>query len=259
MKQTIQIAALIIMASSLFFSCRKNNDTTPAPVLKTYLKTTVYTSGSTTETETYEYDAQNRLSSKNYTDGTISNPRIITQYDANNRITEYFSRTDSPLKTAKFTITYDAQGRLNTIDVRDSISPTTFNSNYTINYIYAANKIIRNTNFPIGTTTRNEYFYNAAGQVTALERFNISGTKVSSVAYTNYDDKQNPFNQEPVLMGNGEPQKNNPTSFPTTNTVTGVVTNWTATYTYNNDGYPTQIIYNSGTATSTYTLTYIKK
>jgi hypothetical protein len=259
MNQLFQMAVILLITGSLFFSCKKNSDSTPAPILKTYLKTTVYTSGSTTETETYDYDAQNRISNKSYSDGTISNPRVITQYDANNRITEYFSRTYSPLKTGKFTITYDAQGKLNAIEVRDSISPTIFNLYYTVNYSYPANKIIRTTNFAVGTSTRNEYFYNTAGQVTALDRYNISGTKISSVVYTNYDDKQCPFNQDPLMMSNGEPQKNNPTAFPTTNTATGVVTNWTATYTYNNDGYPTQIIYNNGTATSTYTLTYIKK
>jgi hypothetical protein len=253
MKRLIQIYLLVVFSGLLFSACRKNKNEPPPAEPKSYLKTE--TNG--TYLYTYHYDAANRISSIDFVQGTLSQPIQVTQYNSNNDITEFITRTPSVPRSSKNSITYDGQRRIVEQEQRDSVAPGVFNLARTISYTYVGNKTILLTTAPSSLGSRREYTHNTDGNIIHEEVFNALGTKTLDIVYSNFDDKKTLESLKPVFYNNGVRSKNNFRDYQVT-TIPGPIKDYSVTRQYNADGYPTQENYLTIPST-TYNYTYEKR
>lgn len=241
----------IVLFTSVLFSCRKKSD--PVPEKKIYLVQETRSTGSTTN---YRYDNQSRFAGHVYRDASNHQETVVTQYASNNLPSELQFRDITNSRASKYNYTYDAQNRPTRVEIRDSVNPSTYTLRITYEFTYTAAKITRfTTNVPTGATTRIEITLNANGNFVKEETYKADGTKSFEYTYTGYDDKKNPRNATFVHLYNFPNTTNNNTAY-NGGLVGGTVNNYTATYSYNADGYPTQTVWSSGL---TYAYTYEKR
>jgi hypothetical protein len=182
---------------------------------------------------------------------------FITQHAANGNPSEGILRDYTFNTTRRNNYLYDAQNRCTRIELRDSINPTTYTLRTTYDFAYTTNKVTRTVNNPAtGLTTRIEYFYDANGNITKDEVYNGAGIFSIEGTYGNYDDKKNPYEATFEFWTLSPKSKNNFVQQGVRNVVSGATSSFTATHTYNADGYPTKTVYNNG---ATYEYTYEKR
>jgi hypothetical protein len=249
MKQCTRLVMAITVIT--FLSCKKNNDVPPAQP-KIYLKSLI----SSFVSYTFNYDAQNRLAGRIYTEpGGVSGIVTVTQYNSNNDVSEYIERTiiAPTTQTKRYRLSYDGEKRISAIESRDSVAPGVFAPAITFNYAYTANKTVVTINFASGSATRREYTFDANGNIIKEEFYDIAGVKATEILYTNFDDKKSPYALLPLFLSNGVSSKNNSLAFSVQNFIAGTTRNGTVTAVYNADGYPAQLAYSGGTNVENYT------
>jgi hypothetical protein len=250
MKSYFQLS-LTIVAISTLFSCGKND--TPAPVQKTYLTKLVRGAASTD----FKYDSQNRFAGQVYRDATNHQEIFTTQFAPNNLPAEAILRDYTNSRASKYNYTYNAENKCTRIELRDSVNPTTYTLTTTYDFTYTATKISRQATLAsTGTGPRIEYTIDANGNYTKIDVYNAAGTYIQEETYGSYDNKTNPYITVFEFLFLGINPKNNFAAQGLRNVSTGTTTNYTATHTYNSEGYLTQTVWNNGV---TYAYTYEKR
>jgi hypothetical protein len=253
MKLYIQLFVAIITAA-VFVSCKKKNTPMPEPLQqKTYL---VKETRGATVTLDYKYDNQNRFTGHIYRDASNHQETFTTQYHSSGQPSELILRDYTFSKATKYNYTYDASNRCIKTELSDSANPTSYILKSTYDFTYTPTKITRTiTNNVTSVSTRADITINAAGNITKEEFYKADGTKNFEYTYTAYDDKKNPRSATFPFVVLYPSTPNNNTAYQG-GLVGGTVNSYTSTHTYNNDGYPTQTVWNNGV---TYNYTYIKR
>jgi hypothetical protein len=226
------LAAAITMAVS--FSCKKN-DSGPAPQ-KTILSTVNY---SAVGTYTYTYDNSNMLQTEVY-GGNASNPvytATIRSYDTKGRVVEVKAEYPSfPSYNYKMIVSYNDDGK---IERRQRYDYTGANIGYT-QFFYSAGTVSTKQYSAAGTLISNdESTFSADGaNVVTYKTFNASGTLLTTTDYSNFDSKKTTDALLPYGDYDYPANKNNWQAFSRKVNSTGAVSSFTASYEYNDDGYP---------------------
>lgn len=250
MKHCIQLLMLAFISTAIF-SCKKND--TPAPEQKTYL---VKETRGTNITIDYKYDNQNRFAGNVYRDAANHQETVVTKYNSNGNPAEAIFRDYTNNRAALYVYTYDSENRCIKTTYSDSVSATSYNLRTTYDFSYTPSKITRTiTNASSGAATRNEIILDAKGNITKEQTYKADGTLSFEYNFTVYDDKKHPYSATFSALYTYPVSRNNYTAY-NGGLVGGTVNNYTATYTYNSDGYPTQTVWNTG---YTYTYTYEKR
>lgn len=244
----IPIFSIVIVSS-----CKK--DSTPPPPQKTRLAKSNFPA---VGTFTYTYDAAGNMATEVYS-GNASNPpstTTFTNFDLKGRVTQYTRDFTSTIITdEKNIISYTADGKLDRVVAFVSSTGDYLGYN---SFEYAAGKmIVKRYNLANNLTGSTEYTFTADGNnIAESKSYSSTGALRSTTVYSNYDDKINPDNLIPIGYYEIPVSKNNYRSVSITNAVTGAVISFTATFEYNNDGYPTKRTTSTG---STNTYEYIKQ
>jgi hypothetical protein len=249
----MKLISAIVISIFFLFSCKKKDAATPPLLQKTLLVKEVVGS----VTRDFKYDNQKRYMGQVYRDGTNHQETITTQFASNNLPAIAILRDYINNRATRYNYTYNAENRCSRIETSDSINPTTFTLRRTYDYVYTPTKIVRTVSTVGSTlTTRIEYAVNANGNFTKDEFYNSTNALTSETTYTAYDDKKDPYSTAFEFIFLEPRSKNNYTAYTSRNVITGSSTSFTATHTYNSDGYPTQTVFNNGVI---YTYTYEKR
>jgi hypothetical protein len=253
MKTFFSLSAIALVIGA-FSSCKKSDTPAPEPEKKTYLVKEVRSGGATLD---YKYDTQNRFAGQVYRDAANHQEVFVTQFAPNNLPAEAINRDYTNSRASKYNYTYDAQNRCTRIELRDSAGPTTFNLRTTYNFTYTAAKVVRTvTNAATGTGPKVEYTIDANANYVKSEFYNAANTFIQETVFGSYDDKKNPYRASFEFVFLDIQPKNNYTTQNVRDVSTGSTTNYTATHTYNADGYAAQTLWNNGVS---YTYTYEKR
>jgi hypothetical protein len=249
----MKLISAIVISIFFLFSCKKKDAATPPPLQKILLVKEV--AGSVTRD--FKYDNQNRYMGQVYRDGINHQETITTQFASNNLPTVAILRDYINNRATRYNYSYNAENRCTRIEISDSINPTTFTLTRTYDFVYTPTKITRSVfNVASNVTTRIEYTINTNGNFTKEESYNSTNALTSEITYTSYDDKKDPYSAAFEFIFLEPRSKNNYTAYTSRNVTTGGSNSFTATHTYNSDGYPTQTVFNNGV---TYTYTYEKR
>ncbi|XVJ66043.1 MAG: hypothetical protein HEQ40_07740 [Lacibacter sp.] len=251
------LIAFISFSVIIVTSCKKkDNPAAPAPApQKTRLVKADFTS--VAGVFAYTYNSNGHIASENFTATTTGNfSRTVTysNYDLQGRVTEYTVDINDPaFVDSKTVISYSSNGRPERFIYFDL--PSGANAGFTT-FEYSGLKVIvkrySSTNTLQGTT---EYTYTTDGNNLAeMKVFNAAGVLISTTAYSNYDTKNTYESLLPAGSLSAPLSKNNFQALSRTVHSTGAVTNFTVTFEYNADGYPTKRTLSSG-AVSTYEYT----
>lgn len=246
---------LIIFGLALFaVSCRKKDKTTPAQ--KTYLAKEVFQS---TGSRTWTYDAQNKLiniefASTNETSNPSFNFRVIG-LDAFNRVVNATIDYVNPVRgDIKVVNVFGTDGKLLSETETDATTNTLLSS-----YSFQHTPTQVTATFKNGSGViqfYDVYTLSSDGKnVTKRDRFNSSSVLSFSDVFSGFDNKKSAQSAFVPGFSVSISSANNFTTQVQTLS-SGLVTTYTYTYEYNNDGYATKRISASG-AISGYE--YIKK
>lgn len=229
---------LLIGLFAVILSCKKKNEPIPN-MTKSYLKS--YSEGNALRQ--FNYDNQNRVSSMIYSEPGITQSTEINGYDNSGNITTYTIRTSGSMQVFKISVFYDSQNRISNTERRDSATNTI---TQVITYTYTSATTTRENRNGAGLLiNRTVYTYDTNRNLIKEESFNGAGTPLLTYNFNNYDDKFSPQNLIPLLFRNGVFYNNNYQTYTTINHSTGITRNYSASYTYNTDGYPTQQLINT--------------
>jgi hypothetical protein len=249
MKSTT-ILSLFILAS--LFSCNKTK--VVGPNLKTYITKYI----DKTRTETYNYDAQNNLSSIDYEEASGNIDFFysykILKYTSNGSIEEGIRAFKSPKNdNVKITNTYDSEGRL--IKSTETNEKTNKMVKYqTLEYsknqikLSEYNNLGKLTNYFIYTQSDNGKNY------IAIKRYSPTNAVEVSLEYTEFDNKIQYRKLIPAGFTAFPVNTNNSLKF--TQDYLGKITNYSYNYEYNSNGFTTKSTSSDG---QTYTIEYLKK
>lgn len=248
---------LIILCVVILAACKKDKkENEPVVEQKTYIKKQITSQG----TNTWNYDAQNRLNTMQFASiNEVPNPSYTYKAsnfnnngDINDALTDYISAIINDIKEIN---TYNADGnliRVNFIDNVTGASQGYRTQEYTGNQIKLTNYNASNT---INSSTL--YTKSADGKnVVELKFYTSAGTLSGTTTYSNFDNKKNIQTLYPKGWSTGIKSENNYQTETYTPASTGITANYTYTYEYNEDGYVTKRIAASGAFIS---YEYIKK
>jgi YD repeat-containing protein len=237
-----KIITISVAFTILILSCRKKKDEVVIvpPVLKTYL---VKKSLANIGDYTYNYDAQNRMTSEVFASSNEVNNKSYTNtintYDAQGHIatmtTDYVSSAETDLK---INVTYNANGKPDTWAIINLATGATL---YTYKLEYTTTSFKTTTLTTTGVQLNASlYTLSADGKrINQLQSYNSSNVITSTQVYSGYDDKKNEEELYPLGFRIVPAYENNSASVAVTNAA-GTVTNISYTYEYNADGYRTK-------------------
>ncbi|RZL66614.1 MAG: hypothetical protein EOO93_05455 [Pedobacter sp.] len=252
---------LIILCVVVFASCKKKQEPTPAPELKTYIrKQTTANIG----VYTWNYDGQNRLKEIVFVSANESSNKshtyFVTAYDAQNRISEgKYDYNDPTAKDYRFKNTFNAAGKLERMQFYDDATGTA--DSYNITTYPNDQQTIYNSYFANGTLSYCDVHTSTSDMknIADTKRYNGpngTGSLLSTTTYRNINSTIKDYSPlYPVGYGSS-PLRINVSAVQVYTPTTGAEQTFTFTYEANADGYVTKRISASG-AINTYE--YIKK
>lgn len=244
----------VVAALLLCSGCFSSEDVPESPC---YLMDYSQESGNNSVDESYSYDRHNKLIfvyRTSQTGSSYTSADLEYLYDKNGRVTSIENMYDA----SGTKLTYDAQGKTTSLIWTNSNSIQYFKHEYTYNANGQMTKL-QTYNLVNNTLTKSTYFtFEYANKDTKnyTKRASFSSTDVAqSVLTFTYDNKKNPL----IVINPFDPQHtpNNITKYVSSNAAGTSSITYNYTYTYSAKGFPLTCTVSTGSGNpATYTFSY---